>query len=122
MGLPWIQQSLLQHASKIVELFNDKLPITSMSDPRLKSLNAFYSFMNDWRNDSTLHFHKIVVQSAVNGPGVSSNGGNKAVAVPKCNDKTRHSKPGLCREPFLPGLIMQWSKTIVPQPISACRL
>lgn len=44
--------SLLKHTSKVIQLFNDKLPISSTSDYRLKQLNQFYSFVANWREES----------------------------------------------------------------------
>ena len=51
--------SLLCHTSKLIELFNDKLPITCTTDHRLKRLQEFNQFMNDWREETkenNLHF------------------------------------------------------------------
>lgn len=44
--------SLLSHTANLVELFNDKLVISSASDPRLGELDQFYKFMTDWREES----------------------------------------------------------------------
>lgn len=44
--------TLLTHTSKLVELFNDRLVISSQSDPRLKTLSHFHQFMTDWRKET----------------------------------------------------------------------
>lgn len=44
--------SLLSHTSKLIDLFNDRLAIKSITDPRLRELDQFYKFMSDWRNES----------------------------------------------------------------------
>jgi len=44
--------SLLEHTSAITALFNDKLTISGINDPRLKHLQAFYNFMFQWRQES----------------------------------------------------------------------
>ena len=43
--------SLLSHTANLVELFNDKLVISSTSDSRLGQLGQFYKFMIDWREE-----------------------------------------------------------------------
>ena len=37
--------SLLKHTSHIVKLFNDKLPISSLNDPRLKQLKMNFTIL-----------------------------------------------------------------------------
>lgn len=45
--------SILQHSSKLVEIFNDKQPISSVTDRRLAHLNSFHKFVLRWREEST---------------------------------------------------------------------
>ena len=47
--------SLSRHTSHLVQLFNDKLPISSLKDHRLKQLNKFYHFMLQWREETKEH-------------------------------------------------------------------
>ena len=44
--------SILSHTANLVELFNDKLVISSASGPRLGELDQFYRFITDWREKS----------------------------------------------------------------------
>lgn len=44
--------SLLQYSSEMIELFNDKLPISSLTDSRMKRLNDFYLFLTGWRDET----------------------------------------------------------------------
>jgi len=44
--------SILSHTANLAELFNDKLVISSASDPRLGEQDQFYKFMTDWREES----------------------------------------------------------------------
>ena len=51
--------SLLEHTSRLISLFSDKCPISSVSDSRLQQLKQFYSFFAKWRaetKDSNHHF------------------------------------------------------------------
>lgn len=52
--------ALLQHTSKVIQLFNDKLPISSIRDQRLKELDKFHQFMLEWRNESSQHNSNFV--------------------------------------------------------------
>lgn len=45
--------TLLHHTSRLIQIFNDKLPIISTHDHRLLQLNEFYQFMIDWREESS---------------------------------------------------------------------
>lgn len=45
--------SLLHHSSKLVEIFGDKQPISSVTDKRLVHLNSFYRYLISWREEST---------------------------------------------------------------------
>lgn len=42
---------LLVHTSQIIELFNDKCPISSIHDRRLTKLHNFYIFMLAWKEE-----------------------------------------------------------------------
>lgn len=44
--------TILSHTANLVELFNDKLVISSTSDTRLGKLDRFYKFMTDWRQET----------------------------------------------------------------------
>lgn len=43
---------LLGHTSRIVQLFNDKHSITSLTDPRLIELSNFLNFFSKWHEES----------------------------------------------------------------------
>ena len=43
---------LLSHTSELINLFNDKLVISSTSDCRLKKLNSCYGFFLNWREET----------------------------------------------------------------------
>lgn len=45
--------TLLRHTSKLIQLFEDKLPISSTLDRRLKELDNFHHFMIQWREESS---------------------------------------------------------------------
>lgn len=44
---------LLCHTSQLIQLFNDKLPITSSTDQRLQRLDEFYQFLIEWREETS---------------------------------------------------------------------
>ena len=44
--------SLLEHTSKLVSLFNDRLYITCTNDIRLQKLNNFYNWMCSWEEST----------------------------------------------------------------------
>ncbi|KAK3747781.1 hypothetical protein QZH41_010671, partial [Actinostola sp. cb2023] len=41
--------ALLNHSSKMVQLFNDKYTLSSVTDSRLKELRQFLKFIDDWK-------------------------------------------------------------------------
>lgn len=45
--------TLLCHTSRLIQLFNDKLPITSSTDQRLQHLDEFYQFLVEWREETS---------------------------------------------------------------------
>lgn len=45
--------TLLCHTSRLIQLFNDKLPITSSTDQRLQHLDEFYQFLIEWREETS---------------------------------------------------------------------
>ena len=54
--------SLLEHTSKLVSLFNDRLYITCTNDIRLQKLNNFYNWMCSWE-ESTQGDGKLFISS-----------------------------------------------------------
>lgn len=50
---------LLNHTSKVIELFNSKVAISSISDQRLDDLSRFHTFLARWKsltNGKSEHF------------------------------------------------------------------
>ena len=43
---------LLSHSSKMIQLFNDKLTISSLNDERLQELSSFLNFLSQWKTAS----------------------------------------------------------------------
>lgn len=43
---------LLSHSSKMTQLFNDKLTISSLNDKKLQELSSFLNFLNWWKTAS----------------------------------------------------------------------
>lgn len=43
---------LLSHSSKMIQLFNDKLTISSLNDTRLQELSSFLNFLSQWKTAS----------------------------------------------------------------------
>lgn len=44
---------LLCHTSRLIQLFNDKLPITCTKDQRVQHLDEFYRFLIEWREETS---------------------------------------------------------------------
>ena len=45
--------TLLCHTSRLIQLFNDKLPITDTKDKRLQHLDEFHRFLSEWREETS---------------------------------------------------------------------
>ena len=45
--------TLLCHTSRLIQLFNDKLPITDTKDERLQHLDEFHRFLSEWREETS---------------------------------------------------------------------
>lgn len=52
--------SLLEHTSKLIELFNGKLPIVTAMDSHLKNLHQFHQFMINCKEETAEHSDHFV--------------------------------------------------------------